>query len=624
MDFFERQDMARRRTKVLVFYFALAVLFTVLAVNAAVYVIIAVQSKEPATLSDWAVQGYWVFISSLTVFVIMCGTLVRMYALRGGGRALAEMVNARRITASTNDPKERQLINVAEEMSIASGMPVPEVYVMDDEAGINAFVAGYTPTETTLVVTKGALDKLDRDELQGVVGHEYSHIFNGDMRLNLKLIGIIAGILALGQIGYFTIRVAGRGGGKKGAGLFVFGAMLFIIGYAGLFFGRLIKAAISRQRELLADASSVQYTRNPSGLADALLEIKKDTDGTLLKSRFAEDMSHMCFAESVSVFFESLFATHPPIEERIKAILPSALLKMEPGAKSAQTMASAVPEAASGFAGGGGGAGMAAAGISASVGNVSQRHVEHAVSLRESMPSQVVNAIRTPRGAKGAVYLLLLPDGGEWLKPALNLIHEKEGDDLMGFAIDNRGKVQSLGPQARLPLFDMAVPALKELPAAEVAGFMDTTAALIELDKKTTPFECALHALLSKYLVNRPKGADKVMYKSLRDASPFIGVLMSAVAHAGDDDSVKCGASYDKAMQSLGITDVPLMPAGAINVSGFGAALRRLAAMSAPMKKELLDALVVCIECDGQVTTGEGELLRAISINLDCPMPPMV
>ena len=321
MDFFERQDKARRNTKFLVFYFLLAVVFLILAVYAAIALIFTgVELKNSASESSVRLVAdptlfFWTALGTLAVISI--GSVSKTLALARGGSAVAELLDGRLVNSNTTDASERKLLNVVEEMAIASGVPVPQVYVMDDEAGINAFAAGHSASDAAISVTRGCMTMLSRDELQGVIAHEFSHILNGDMRLNLRLIGLIFGILCLTIIGRVLIQTRGR---KNPLPLL--GLALIIIGWVGVVFGRLIQAAVSRQREVLADASAVQFTRNPAGLAGALKKIGGLADGSRLKSPHAEEASHLFFADGLSKSFFG-FATHPPLIERIRALDPS-------------------------------------------------------------------------------------------------------------------------------------------------------------------------------------------------------------------------------------------------------------------------------------------------------------
>ncbi|WP_370257671.1 M48 family metallopeptidase, partial [Marinobacter nauticus] len=298
--FFQRQASARRNTGLLVVLFLTAVTLITLAVCLVGYMVTRSQTSA-LPFHYWLLSSHGLTTAGAVVALIGIGSLVRWVDLAGGGTRVARMVGARAIDPDTRDPEERKLRNIVEEMSIASGVPVPELYVMDHETGINAFVAGYTPGEAVMVVTHGALTQLNRDELQGVVGHEFSHILNGDMRINVRLIALLAGILMIGQIGQFLLRAgfysSGRSRNRDGraqAAMGLIGLALMVIGYVGVFFGRLIQSAVSRQREMLADASSVQFTRNPEGIGAALFKIGMK-GGYLDTTSHASDMNHMCF-----------------------------------------------------------------------------------------------------------------------------------------------------------------------------------------------------------------------------------------------------------------------------------------------------------------------------------------
>jgi len=289
VDFFERQDEARRHTKLLVFYFAAAVLSLVVVINVALSLILgglAVGSKAEVLL--WITLG--------TLAVISIGSVFKTLQLASGGSVVAELLGGRLIDSNTSDNDERKLLNVVEEMSIASGVPVPQVYVMDDEAGINAFAAGHSTSDAAISVTRGCMKLLSRDELQGVIAHEFSHILNGDMRLNLRLMGLVFGILCLTVIGRVLIRTRGSKNPLPLVGL-----ALIVVGWAGAFFGRLIQAAVSRQRELLADAAAAQFTRNPAGLAGALKKIGGLAYGSRIESPHAEEASHLFFAQGLRI-----------------------------------------------------------------------------------------------------------------------------------------------------------------------------------------------------------------------------------------------------------------------------------------------------------------------------------
>ena len=319
-DFFERQDIARRNTSRLVLLFVLAVLAIMLSIDLLLAATMGYLSRDPATGAiDWSLAGDLQLVGIAvvgTLVVVGGGTLFKIAQLRGGGRVIVEELGGRRLNPDTSVPAERQFLNVVEEMVIASGTPAPPVYLLDEEEGINAFAAGFTINDAVIGVTRGAVERLPRDELQGVIAHEFSHILNGDMRLNIRLIGLLNGILIIGILGYFMLRVAAFSGSRHRRSsrdssplpMLALGAGLLVVGFLGTFFGNLIKAGVSRQREFLVDASAVQFTRQPAGIAGALKRIGGFLRGSTVQSPNAPEASHMFFGRATSGL-KALFMT---------------------------------------------------------------------------------------------------------------------------------------------------------------------------------------------------------------------------------------------------------------------------------------------------------------------------
>lgn len=629
MDFFDRQDKARKKTWVLALYFILAIIFILVAVNLAFYYFFKFTEFYPYTPKTWFTDQVWMYVSGSTLLVILLGSLFRFLALASGGKAVAEMVGARPLNLNTNRSDEKKYINVVEEMSIASGSPMPVLYVMDAELGINAFVAGYKPTEAVMVVTKGALEVLDRDELQGVIAHEFSHILNGDMRINIRLMAILAGILAIGQIGQFLLRGSalhghrrsGYSSGKKGNGsaLVVLAIALLIIGYIGLFFGRLIKAAISRQREFLADASSVQFTRNPKGIAGALYKIKENVNGTLLTNGHAEDMSHMCFGEVMHVSMQSLLATHPPIDERIEAV-DAGFLKIQKAKniikqrEKQKIEKNNLSESA--------GIHTSAFNVVNSVGNPTAEHMLYAVALHQSLKPSLMDNVHNSSGAKAVIYALLLSDMD--IKTGMDCLQQQgehdQVDKLKGILLD----IEKLNKRHRLPLIDLALPALKQLNEQQIKSFLLTTKALINADKKYTLFEFVLYTILKKHLHRKSARADKVRVHSFKHVTKELQLLLSLMAHAGQQSQQKKNLVFDRNMQSFGAKSIAMIPPEQCKPNAISRVLDKLSLMSPLLKKSVIDACADAVLDDGIVMPAEAELLRAISETLDCPMPPLL
>ena len=332
--FLQYQEQARKRTKWLVLLYALCLCCIVAvfyfipvgtmwwaATNGGRYV-----SPAEANAILWQPQ-ILLWVVGIVGTIVGVASLGKTVQLSAGGAKVAESLGGRRVLPNTRDRAERRLLNVVEEMAIASRIAIPAVYVLDKEPGINAFAAGYSPSDASVTVTAGALEHFNREELQAVVGHEFSHILNGDMRLNIRLIATIFGIICIAVLGRIVARVGwevlrttrprrskdDNSGVAIGLGIAAIGLAVWLIGSVGVFFGRLLQATISRQREWLADASSVQFTRNPHGMAAALKVIGASANHGLVQNPKAAEISHMFFASG----FAGLFATHPPLEARI-------------------------------------------------------------------------------------------------------------------------------------------------------------------------------------------------------------------------------------------------------------------------------------------------------------------
>jgi len=640
VNFFQHQHKARRKTWLLIVYFLMAVVMIMLAVNLAVFAVFFI-SGEPSAAIDglvgWINQPYVFWISLATLVVIIIGSLNTFFKLRSGGRAVAELVGARKIESNTTDLQERRLINVVEEMSIASGTPVPELYVLEDNA-INAFVAGYRPTETVLVVTRGGLDAFSRDELQGVIGHEYSHIFNGDMRINIRLMGILAGILLIGQIGGFLLRSSGRSRGRnnKGGGqLVVLGLALFIIGYIGLFFGSLIKAAISRQREFLADASSVQFTRNPDGIAGALWAIKEHVQSSQLVNSHAEDISHFCFSDAVGAKFISLMATHPPLEDRIKAINPHFDLKMRmkhrhakektdaAASQSPASVAAAVPAAAVGFAGAAASV-INGANVKESIGQVKAEHLDYAGKIYASIPAQLTEAVHNPYTVKQLIYALTIADMQDRERQAgIAVIEQAEGAEAVAIVNDLSARTQEAGDRFRLALINMSIPALKALSWEKRAQFLTTLEDLIKADQRYTIFEFAMLTILREHLAEGAGQDIKEKYFKFADVMDEIKLLLSVLARTGAVSDEDANRTYETIMKQFTPQPVRIADKTECKLNAITAALKKLNLLSHMLKQNVIESFADCVIHDGKVMPAEAELLQAIAVSLDCPMPPL-
>ena len=517
MDFFARQDQARRKTRWLVAYFALAVVLLIVSVYFISLVVFSgVQARQHHAYDEAPVQfALWnpeIFLGAAVgvLAVIFLGSAYKTNELSAGGSAVATLMGGRLVNQTTNDPNERKLLNVVEEMSIAAGVPMPQVYVLNEERGINAFAAGHTTGDAAIGVTRGAIEMLSRDELQGVIGHEFSHILNGDMRLNLRLIGIIFGLLCLATIGRILLYARSSNSREKNP-LPILGLALIALGAIGVFFGRLIQAAVSRQREFLADASAVQFTRNPGGLSGALQKIGRYSYGSKLESNHAPDLCHMFFGNGLGVSLFGAMATHPPIPDRIRAIDPAWDGKFPPlKPEQMDTVRRAaiaelehprppIPQILGAILGG---AAMDEAtakppviqtsSVLPNLGQPTPLHLRYAEQLRAALPENLKAAARDPLAASALVYALLLSPDEKLRGEQIAGIAGRASDSAARQTAALFPEVATVAKRSRLPLVNLALGALRNLTAEQFKRFADTLSWLSGSDGKVELFEFVL------------------------------------------------------------------------------------------------------------------------------------
>ena len=625
MNFFEHQAAARRTSTRLVLLFALAVAGIVLAIDLVAWV---------ATRST----GVVAFASLGTLAVIVLGSLYRIASLGSGGEPVAQQMGGTPVPEDTTDPSLRRLRNVVEEISIASGVPVPRLYVLEQEAGINAFAAGYSPSDAVVAVTRGALDRLNRDELQGVVAHEFSHILNGDMRLNIRLIGVLFGILMIGLIGR-KILLHGRFGGRgRNIGAVLVAALVALaVGYIGLFFGRVIKAGISRTRERLADASAVQFTRQTVGLAGALKKIGGLHDGSRLNpGGDVEEVSHMLFGDGVG--FSGLLATHPPLLERIRALEPG--FGGEELERLKARWASAPPDGmgediALGLDGGSGSRLPGAQQrldvtppmVAAQVAMPAADDYRRADAIAGAIPD-ALRDLATRRETVMPLLLGLLLDGDEALAERQRFeIAARLGDETADHAVRiHQQLVADLHPMLRLPLAALAFPVLRLRPRPRLDAFMDTVHAVANADGQVSLFEYCLGRLLA---VQVRESLDPSRYARFGRRKPGnvrneFATLLAVVAQSGHGDEASARRAYLAGMQRVLPRDhLPYAPP-AEGVLALDAVWEPLDALDPLAKQVVVEAITDAVSNDGRVSVAEAELLRTICGVLHCPLPPML
>jgi len=636
MNFFEQQDRARRHSGRLLMLMVLAVLSLITLTSLALGAIwqlfgndqnsLGLLDGPGSLLPSWPLVGG---VALAVVGVVLLGSLYKQLQLSRGGQAIAERLGGRLINLSPQSLEERRLLNVVEEMALASGTSVPPVYVLDD-VGINAFAAGLTPQDAVIGITRGAICQLSREELQGVIAHEFSHIFHGDMRLNTRLVSVLHGILLLGLIGGFLLRSSGRGRRSSRdnsvAVVLAIGVTLWVLGYAGTFFGNLIKAAVSRQRELLADASAVQYTRNPESIAGALKKIGGNLYGSQLQAGHAAEFSHMYFAAGISQALEGMLATHPPLDQRIRRITPGwdgrypqvpALSAAVPAAEESDSPAR-MP-GASAFV-----PVLSSASASEAIGAIGDPQAPHLVVARRSLAQldEVLSAAaHSCNGAEALLYGLLLDPAEAQSAQQLALLQPRISAEVATQLECVRAPLRQLPAGMRLPLLDLAMPALKQLAVDQFAALKANLALLIRADGRVALLEWTLLRIVERNVEGVRAQASRY---ALPELATEVRVVLSLLARAGGVDEAAAQRAFNQADSELPFSVGQLLAADASGLSALERALRRLSLLRPLQKPQLLKAMARCIEHDGQINAAEAELLRAVADILDCPMPPLL
>ncbi|MFL0985139.1 M48 family metallopeptidase [Vibrio parahaemolyticus] len=613
MDFFHHQDTARQRTGLLVMLFTLAVLAITGLVSVMSIGIYFYFTGEPFTTQS--IISYCLLSFVGVLLVVSISSFIRLSELNAnGGRGVAESIGGKLISTDTSNAKHRQLLNVVEEMSIASGIPVPPVYVMAEEHGINAFAAGMSIDDAVIGVTQGALDAFSRDELQGVIAHEFSHILNGDMRLNTRLIGALFGITCIAHFGHLILdnsnstRHVSRSSSDSNKGfavIILIAIVCLVLGWLGTLFGNMIKAAISRQREFLADASAVQFTRNDQGIAGALKKIGSNVQGSTLNTKASDEMSHMMFGQSKLSGFSSLFATHPPLDERIRRIEPN-----WDGIYAQHSHAQSTAfdnEQVSGFAVGGGSPASQSASPSEQLSETGQQ-------LISQLPPELVDIAREPYSARFVAFALIF-DGSDIQREMIKSYVPLASQSTLLPWLD-----YDLPLHLRFPLLELALPALKSLSEAQKISLCKVLRELSETDNQYSLAEWCVINLLEKQLL-ASFGFIK-QHKTLKQLEESVFWLLRELAWVSHSQADKAQRAYHCALAHLGFPEVKLEPANS-NWHLSRAALELLLQLKPKDRRMFVKACRIAIESDGEITVAEGELYRVIACFLEVPEPPL-
>ncbi|WP_269526747.1 M48 family metallopeptidase [Coraliomargarita parva] len=629
MDFFSAQEFARKRTKWMVLLFILSVLCITVALYGVVLFGYYSLFADNASHRNQAVTLYHpdLFLATLvgvSGFICFC-SLHKIRELRQGGAYVARSLGGRLVSPKTKDPDERKLLNVVEEMAIASGVPVPQVFLMP-QGGINGFAAGYTTSDAVISLTRGAIEKLNRDELQAVVAHEFSHILNGDMRLNIRLMGVLFGLLAIAVSGRSMLRVMSDSSrrrsrsSRKGEGggliiIFIIAFLVMCIGYIGVFFGRLIQSAISRQREFLADAAAVQFTRNPLGIADALKKIGGHSHRSLIRHPHAEEAAHIFFATALSGNLSSPFATHPPLEQRIRAIEPNwdgkfifvPVKKKEP------------PKTAS--------SGQADKDFIRKVGTLTAAAILSADQMQGAIASEKEAISADPAEARAAI-LALQADAAEELAPdaAQAIVRKALGPDMAQRTAQWTKKFAGMPNRQRFALLQHCLSAGTSDGLKPMEALIACMTELAEADQSITPEELAILRSAKLYLKRKRNPARRFRPMPPAQLAPHIERLLSALSYAGSASGEALNKGFTAGAKQCNrylLQRARRLPREAISLQELESTLETLADLPPPQKKIIFEGALAVIQSDGRVEKDEYALIRCVAISLDLPLPPV-
>ncbi|GAB5415130.1 MAG: M48 family metallopeptidase [Congregibacter sp.] len=649
MDFFAQQDKARRNTRYLVVLFSLTVLALIFLVNALVTWVLWIGEDYNIYAGGSGWTGYLRSFSSERFVVLGLGiaatvalvSSVRWLQLSGGGKRVAESLGGRRVMTQTTDEHERRCLNVMEELALAANMPVPALYVLPNERGINAFAAGTTPADAVVAVTRGTLLQLERDELQGVIGHEYSHILNGDMRLGIRLAALVKGITFIGDVGHFFMRIGAYGTGRQSreqtAALPIVGLALMALGWLGSIAAGFIKAAISRQKEYLADASAVQFTRDNRGIAEALKVIGGFIPGSLVHAARAPEMSHLFFGEVRHNVWDA-FDTHPPLDQRIRRLDPAwngefiqrSEVRMAPTPLSGDTASLGVGRAAIVTA--------ALASVAAAKGiekgmsgeppaedetpaTTSDDRAESELdSSHTPIPTVLLDTIHEPLSASAVALAMLIARNGTGDTESLRIIQEQGVRGQAELVVALLPDIQALCPGQYFPLLAAAMPALKSFSTPQYRQFKTTLLGVIRADQQTSLFEWCLYQLLRHYLdpeylsvtPQRPR------FSHLGKVKGQLRQVLSLLCYLGHGDSEQ---AFSIACDSLGMTELKALPREECSILEFSRAVHTLAECFPLLKPRILKAMALAAADDGDITLEERELVVAVAAVMDCPPP---
>ena len=650
MNFFEYQEQARKQTGRLVGLFVLSLVCLVL-LTAFVFAIVAhiLGLHDPQHLHNGAYESGqslwqiaaavfdWQYLGSIALAVIAVvglASLFRISQLKSGGQSIAEQMGGRLINVNPRTASEKRLLNIVEEMSIASGSAVPSVYIID-EPGINAFAAGYQPADAVIGVTQGAIERLNRDELQGVIAHEFSHIFNGDMRLNLRLIGLIYGIMVIAIAGRYLLE-GGRYSNKDRSAAISIGLVLMLLGYLGVFFGNIIKSAISRQREFLADASAVQFTRSQMGIAGALRKIGGMSKRSLWQNHDATEVSHMLFSQGLNFrFFNRLMATHPPLDKRIKRLYPqwdetftAPKIITTSQSENKEPSANKEPSEKNNYDPKGLASGVLVSELASSIdqsGILTEKTIQAATKELADLTlaaDTLVKQTHDPYMARALAYTMLFDRNQKIKQQQWQDLQANQHPELLRQIKWVESELKSLDDKQPIILLDMSLPAFKLLTDKQYRHFKQQMLRLIKIDKKIELREWALFYLIDYYC--RPTQLNQLQEASLKQRKPALAKLLAALANVGAASVDEAKDSFETAVREQLPFSLRWYSMQELTIQSLTQALQQIRHLKPLEKPRFLKMCISVAQHDGKVDRAEFEIISCIAQALGCPLPHII
>lgn len=607
MDFYQQQRLGHGQSALLITVYFVGILMLAFIASAWLTLFLSPFLLGGAHLTHPPVSRYLCFFLTVATVIFFCSLAISYLQYRqllGGGWQIAKALGGRRLLSASKEPLEKRACNLVDEMAIASGMPVPALYVLENEEGINGFAAGMTTSDAVIVITHGALQALERDELQAVIAHEFSHIHNGDMRLNMYLSAALGGLLFIEQMMEKLEQISAshqdeyKPGVMAGAGR--------ALGYGGVFFSELLKAAVNRQRESLADAYAVQFTRHPLALANALKKVAGHPYASLILHPLASQFSHLFFSQGQNRSFSGPLATHPPLRERILALEPdwdgmyirggiSNWFSSQQGSddKPIETRKREKQLQET---------------------ELNQLDLDAPEGWLHKLPVEQLDAARSIHEAPLLVYSLLLSPEISPRHKQLQSLPEKE-------RVDELSR-HDLPRKLRLALLELAISTLNQMGSEAYPAFRQKVQDLIMADNEQSQFEWALYHLLTHQLdaCFYPRKTLGNRIRDMRELQEAITTLGSGFARLCHRDEKAQQLFYHSIADTL---KLPLVwPDKRPAWEEMDLALTSMQTAAPGIQLRLVQALGTAMEADGMISDEEFELFRVIAITLDCPLPP--